>query len=115
MNLFRSILMSIVNSCIQQSLYCSMSEHDILGIRTESNRYQCITCIGHGACFHACPTEAITLRIGTEKRGIEFSSYKSEFETNVPGVLLLGELGGMGLIKNSVEQGRQALKILLNR
>ncbi|MCK7540356.1 MAG: hypothetical protein MZV63_60415 [Marinilabiliales bacterium] len=32
------------------------------------------------------------------------------FETNVPGVYIAGELGGMGLIKNAVEQGRQAVE-----
>lgn len=32
------------------------------------------------------------------------------FETNVPGIFIAGELGGMGLIKNAVEQGRQAVE-----
>ena len=67
-------------------------------------------CIGHGACFHACPTEAITLRIGTEKRGVDLPHVNQNFETNVPGIYIAGELGGMGLIKNAVEQGRQAVE-----
>jgi thioredoxin reductase len=33
---------------------------------------------------------------------------KGDFETNVPGIYIAGELGGMGLIRNAVEQGRQA-------
>jgi thioredoxin reductase (NADPH) len=32
------------------------------------------------------------------------------FETNVPGIYIAGELGGMGLIKNAVEQGRQSVE-----
>jgi thioredoxin reductase len=32
------------------------------------------------------------------------------FETIVPGIFIAGELGGMGLIRNAVEQGRQALE-----
>jgi len=32
-----------------------------------------------------------------------------EFETNIPGISIAGELGGMGLIRNAVEQGRQAV------
>ena len=35
------------------------------------------------------------------------------FETNVPGMFIAGELGGMGLIKNAVEQGRQAVENIL--
>jgi thioredoxin reductase len=30
------------------------------------------------------------------------------FETNVPGIFIAGELGGMGLIRNAVEQGKKA-------
>ena len=37
------------------------------------------------------------------------------FETNVPGIYIAGELGGMGLIKNSVEQGRQAVDNLTRK
>jgi thioredoxin reductase len=33
-----------------------------------------------------------------------------DFQTNVPGVFIAGELGGMGLIRNAVEQGRQAME-----
>ena len=66
-------------------------------------------CVGHGACFHACPVQAISLRIGTEKRGVDLPHVHASFETNVSGIYIAGELGGMGLIKNSVEQGKQAM------
>ena len=85
-------------------------EKDILGIRNgKATTINASHCIGHGACFHACPTEAISLCIGTEKRGVELPHVGHTFETNVPGVYVAGELGGMGLIKNAVEQGRQAV------
>jgi len=67
-------------------------------------------CIGHGACAAACPTEAITLVFGTEKRGVDIPFVSATFETNVPGVYIAGELGGMGLIRNAVAQGRQAVQ-----
>ena len=67
-------------------------------------------CVGHGACFHACPVQAITLFMGTEKRGVELPHVSPDFETNIPGLYIAGELGGMGLIKNAVEQGKQAVE-----
>jgi len=66
-------------------------------------------CIGHGACRTACPTRALTLVFGTEKRGVDIPNVRPNFETNVPGIFIAGELGGMGLIRNAIEQGRQAL------
>jgi len=66
-------------------------------------------CIGHGACFPACPVEAIKLVFGTEKRGIDIPVVKPNFESNVPGIFIAGELGGMGLIRKCAEQGRQAI------
>jgi thioredoxin reductase/Pyruvate/2-oxoacid:ferredoxin oxidoreductase delta subunit len=67
------------------------------------------SCIGHGACRTACPTEAITLVFGTERRGVDIPLVAPNFETNVPGIFIAGELGGMGLIRNAIEQGRQAI------
>jgi thioredoxin reductase/NAD-dependent dihydropyrimidine dehydrogenase PreA subunit len=67
------------------------------------------SCIGHGACLAACPTEAIKLVFGTEKRGIDIPNVTPNFESNVPGIFIAGELGGMGLIRKATEQGRQAI------
>jgi thioredoxin reductase (NADPH) len=66
-------------------------------------------CIGHGACAVACPVDAISLVFGTEKRGMDIPEVKPNFETNVPGVYIAGELGGMGLIRKAVFQGKQAI------
>jgi thioredoxin reductase len=52
---------------------------------------------------------AITLVFGTEKRGVDLPHINQNFETNMKGIYIAGELGGMGLIKNSVEQGQQAI------
>ncbi len=67
-------------------------------------------CIGHGACKTACPHDAIQLVFGTAKRGMDIPLVKPNFETNVPGLFIAGELGGMGLIRKAAEQGRQAME-----
>lgn len=66
-------------------------------------------CIGHGACAAACPHSAISLVFGTEKRGMDIPQVSPTFETNVPGIFIAGELGGMGLIRKAVTQGAQAM------
>ena len=66
-------------------------------------------CIGHGACRASCPFDAISLVFGTETRGVEIPHVDSDFQSNVPGVYIAGELGGMGLIRNAIEQGKQAI------
>ena len=72
-------------------------------------------CIGHGACLAACPFDAIKLVFGTVKRGIDIPHISQEFETNVPGIFIAGELGGMGLIRKAAEQGRQAINAIRKR
>jgi len=72
-------------------------------------------CIGHGACLTACPVEAIKLVFGTEKRGVDIPSVNPKFETNIAGIFIAGELGGMGLIRKAAEQGRQAMDSIRER
>ena len=99
------------NSCIKSgACILACPEKDILGIRNgKATLINASRCIGHGACFNACPVQAITLRIGTEQRGVELPELNPTFETNVPGIYIAGELGGMGLIKNAVGQGKEAV------
>ena len=86
-------------------------EKDILGIlHGGGTLINASNCVGHGACFHACPVDAISLVIGTEKRGVDLPHVNDKYESNVGGIYIAGELGGMGLIKNSVEQGKQAVE-----
>lgn len=67
------------------------------------------SCIGHGACHAACPHDAIKLVFGSARRGVDIPVVHPNFETNVPGIFIAGELGGMGLIRKAVEQGKQAM------
>ncbi|OGM06671.1 MAG: 4Fe-4S ferredoxin [Candidatus Wallbacteria bacterium GWC2_49_35] len=72
-------------------------------------------CIGHGACAASCPTGAIRLVFGTEKRGVDIPFVYPNFETSIEGLFIAGELGGMGLIRKAVEQGKQAISSIKKR
>ncbi len=67
-------------------------------------------CIGHGRCAAECPVHAIRLVFGTSERGVDIPELSSEFETNVAGVYITGELGGMGLIRNAVRQASEGVQ-----
>ena len=67
-----------------------------------------LACVGHSACMTACPVDAIKLVFGSANRGIDLPLLDPHFQTTRHGVYVIGELAGMGLIRNAVRQGRQA-------
>jgi thioredoxin reductase/ferredoxin len=64
-------------------------------------------CIGHGKCAAECPVDAIKLVFGSAERGVDLPEVDEYFETSRPGVHVVGELAGMGLIRNALVQGLQ--------
>ena len=87
--------------------------HQVLGImNSKATLVSPTDCIGHGACQKVCPTGAISLVFGTAERGVDIPEVNSDFSTNVAGIYIAGELGGMGLIRNAIEQGRQAMETI---
>ena len=85
--------------------------HQVLGmIRKKAHLVGPTNCIGHGACKSVCPADAIKLVFGTARRGVDIPVVEPDFQTNVSGIFIAGELGGMGLIRNAIEQGRQAME-----
>lgn len=104
-----------LNTCIgSAACVAECPEKDIIGIVSgKASLINTSNCVGHGACFHSCPVQAISLRIGTETRGVDLPHINQNFETNMKGMYIAGELGGMGLIKNSVEQGKQAIESMV--
>ena len=94
-------------SCVKA---CPEREKNVLGvIHGKAHLVNPSHCIGHGACKKACPFNAIELVFGSEKRGVDIPQVDEAFQTNVPGIFIAGELGGMGLIRNAVSQGVQAV------
>jgi thioredoxin reductase (NADPH) len=96
--------------CIGSGGCVAVCPEHVLGIRHgQAVALAPAACIGHGLCERTCPTEAIRLVFGTATRGVEIPRIRENFETNVPGLYIVGELGGMGLIRNAFEQGRQCI------
>ncbi|MEJ2216632.1 MAG: NAD(P)-binding domain-containing protein [Gemmatimonadota bacterium] len=97
--------------CIGTAGCVVVCPENVLGIQAgQAVAVQPARCIGHGLCERVCPMEAIQLVFGTEKRGVDLPRIKGNFETNVPGLYIVGELGGMGLVANAFEQGRQCVE-----
>ncbi len=97
------------------SLAClkSCPEGDILGIVNGAARLvHGDHCIGHGRCAAECPVGAIQLVFGSARRGVDLPEVDEFFESSRPGVHVIGELGGMGLIRNAMVQGIQCVEHL---
>jgi thioredoxin reductase (NADPH) len=102
--------------CLGSSSCVTACPEDAIGILDgKAVLVNAASCIGHGACYAACPVDAIKLVFGTEKRGVDIPNVTPEFESNVPGLFIAGELGGMGLIRKAAEQGRQAIDVIRKR
>ena len=67
-------------------------------------------CRGHGQCVQACPVGAIALSSGAAVQRVEVPDLDADFQTNVHGLYVVGELGGRGLIKNAVNEGKLAVE-----
>lgn len=108
--------MELCMGCAACVTACPESGHEVIGlIKRKPFLVNPSSCIGHGACKTSCPFDAIKLVFGSAERGVDIPQVNPEFETNVPGVFIAGELGGMGLIRNAITQGTQAMGFLVKK
>jgi thioredoxin reductase (NADPH) len=72
-------------------------------------------CIGHALCSEACPVGAITMVMAKPGSSADMPVISGEYETSVPNLFIVGELGGLALIKNAVNQGRDCVDGIAQR
>lgn len=72
-------------------------------------------CIGHSLCAEACPVGAITMLMASPSMSADMPRLTPEFETSIPNLFIVGELGGLALIKNAVNQGRDCIDTIVKR
>src|SRR5271169_3085909 len=72
-------------------------------------------CIGHALCAEACPVGAITMVMAGASVGADNPYLTPEHETSIPNLFVVGELGGLALIKNAINQGRDCIDTIANR
>jgi len=72
-------------------------------------------CVGHGLCADACPVGAIVMMMAAPGRSAELPILNEQLETNVRNLFIVGELGGLGLIKNAITQGKKVVETIAAR
>ena len=72
-------------------------------------------CVGHSLCAEECPVGAITMAMAKPSSGADLPLIRENHESSVNNLFVAGELGGLALIKNAVNEGRDCIDEIAGR
>lgn len=91
-------------------------EHEVLGlVAGVAKVIHGSHCVGHGKCAEACPVAALKVGLGDVSARSDIPLLAESYESSVPGVYVVGELGGIALIRNAIAQGTAAVEDIARR
>ena len=84
----------------------SCPEGDVLGlIDGKATIIHGSHCVGHAKCAENCPVGAIEVGLGDISQREDIPQLTEYYESNIPGIYIIGELSGLALIRNAISQG----------
>src|SRR5882762_4437569 len=72
-------------------------------------------CIGHSICAEVCPVGAISMVLASPSMGADTAYLTPKHETTIRNMFIVGELGGLALIKNAINQGRDCVDTIAKK
>ena len=72
-------------------------------------------CVGHEVCKESCPVGGIEVALGDISSREDIPQLTPELESNLKNVFIIGELGGLALIRNAVNQGVRVAQTIRDR
>lgn len=107
-----AIVTSICVGCSTCVLSCK-SAGALYLINGKSTLVDPFACKSHGECAKQCPTGALQLVEYGRRLKVKIPETGDHYQSNIPGIYIVGSLTGAGLIKEAINQGRAAVNHIM--